>query len=646
MQLTHIWPLFGLVLIPGIIVLYLLKQKAEDTKVSSLYLWREAYRNMESSTPWERFKNQILMYLQIGAVLLFLLALCAPALSAHRNESEKQVYVIDCTGSMNAIYVGKETRLEAAKNDIIKKIGKLPDKTQVTVLSVGKTVTTECLNETDPSELKNALKQISQTDYAGNAEPAVSEVASLTEGWKETEIVFYTDESVSLGKLKAEVISLNSAGENASLDYVAHTLNSDGTATILASVTNWGKEGYEGEINLYFGDEMVSIEPCTLKAGENTQVYFENIDSAKVKKAQKNAEIITCELNNKDALERDNKAYDTLEEKKQGKALLVSEQNTFLEQMLSLLDQMTLYKTTDVNEINEKENYDLYIFDGQVPDKLPESGNCLFVAPDKDIIDSDGKSVLAEMGSRVSKGTWVMMQEDAVTNNLSGFEFGINEYQEISLPKFAKSFLVTEDGNKASIGFYGSDGTRNIGVLAFDLHQSDLVLQTEYPIMMYQLLEELTTRKLIPNPLVQAGEEVIIYPSAGKRKLTEKEIESLRVANPQGGQDILLDNGVSRRYADTAYAGVYELLHFPEDAGGDAEVSVTKQFAVNFPTASESLIDRSIRDSETAGAAGSGAADKPSAQLGAKTSIPIRPILLGMILCLLMAEWFVYVRQR
>lgn len=636
MQFTYLWPLFGLVLIPGIILLYLLKQKAEDQKVSSLYLWREAYKNMESSSPWERFKNQILMYLQIAVVLLFILAFCMPILAGHKNESEKQVFVVDCTGSMNAIYDGNDTRLETAKKDLLKKISRLPEKTKVTILTVGKKVTPQCLNEEDPEELEKAVKDITQTDYAGNAQNAVNEVAAMTEGWKETKILFYSDEALFLGNLDAEVVSLNCVGENASLDYVSHTFHSDGTATILASVTNWGTKAYEGEINLYFGEKMVSIEPCSLKAGETAAVYFENMDSGQVKKAQENEEIITCELNSKDALEHDNKAYDTLEETKEGKVLLVTKQNTFLEQMLSLFDQMTVYKTTDVEEINEEESYDLYVFDGQVPDRLPSAGNCLFVAPDDKIVDSDGKTVLVEKGTHTEKGTWVMMQEDAVTEHLSGFEFGVNEYWQLGVPKFAQSFLITEDGKKASVGFYGSDGKRNIGVLGFDLHQSDLVLQTEYPIMMYHLLEKLTTRKIIPNPVVTAGEEVMIYPSAQGASLDTKENGDFYVVDPRENQGKPEDNGVSERYGDTAYAGIYWLCSKQEKA---------KAFGVNFPASSESCIDRSSQSGQAKETSGK-ITQEPDTNPGMKTSIPVRPVILGIIFILLIAEWIVYVRQR
>ena len=61
MAVQNMWPLAFLVLIPVIIILYLLKQKAVDTPFSSNLLWQEIYRNLEAKTPFEKLKQNILM---------------------------------------------------------------------------------------------------------------------------------------------------------------------------------------------------------------------------------------------------------------------------------------------------------------------------------------------------------------------------------------------------------------------------------------------------------------------------------------------------------------------------------------------------------------------------------------------------------
>ena len=51
MKFLYLWPFFLLLLIPVIIIMYLLKQKAVDMPIASLFLWKEMYRNVEANTP-------------------------------------------------------------------------------------------------------------------------------------------------------------------------------------------------------------------------------------------------------------------------------------------------------------------------------------------------------------------------------------------------------------------------------------------------------------------------------------------------------------------------------------------------------------------------------------------------------------------
>jgi Aerotolerance regulator N-terminal. len=69
------WGLLALLAVPVIILLYLLKQKHEEYIMSSLYLWQTALQDAEANTPWQKLKRNILMLLQIAAVILLALTL-------------------------------------------------------------------------------------------------------------------------------------------------------------------------------------------------------------------------------------------------------------------------------------------------------------------------------------------------------------------------------------------------------------------------------------------------------------------------------------------------------------------------------------------------------------------------------------------
>ena len=67
-----------LLAVPVIIILYLLKPRGKDYRVSSNLLWAQLFRNQQSKTFLEKFIHNILMYLQILMILLLVLALMSP----------------------------------------------------------------------------------------------------------------------------------------------------------------------------------------------------------------------------------------------------------------------------------------------------------------------------------------------------------------------------------------------------------------------------------------------------------------------------------------------------------------------------------------------------------------------------------------
>ena len=115
MGFTNLWPLFLLLTIPPVIMLYILKRKYKEEVISSSLLWKEVYKNTRANTPWEKFKKNIMLLLQIIIILSVILALMSPFISIGGQSYKNIIIVIDNTASMNAIYDGDNTRLEQGK---------------------------------------------------------------------------------------------------------------------------------------------------------------------------------------------------------------------------------------------------------------------------------------------------------------------------------------------------------------------------------------------------------------------------------------------------------------------------------------------------------------------------------------------------
>ena len=221
MTISNWWPLALLVCIPIIILLYMLKQKAQEYPFSSSMLWKEIFNNIEATKPWEKLKKNLLMILQILTILLLIVALMAPYLKRGGRRYDNVVLVIDTSASMGIRYNEDHTRLEEAVERAVDYIDSLSETSQVTILTADQEAQIVKTNVTDKAELKKALRGLQVTDLSGDASVAVSVVQSMTSQWEQYQAVFMTDTSMELGNLDAQVMNLYTDYQNLSMDYVS-----------------------------------------------------------------------------------------------------------------------------------------------------------------------------------------------------------------------------------------------------------------------------------------------------------------------------------------------------------------------------------------------------------------------------------------
>lgn len=121
--LNPYWALLGLLLVP-LVLLYLLRQKRPNERVSSTLLWSKALADLRASQPFQRFRRSLLLLLQIVALAALVLALMRPVLQGQARQATAGVLVISAGASMQVTdhkvggageRGGGPTRLELAK---------------------------------------------------------------------------------------------------------------------------------------------------------------------------------------------------------------------------------------------------------------------------------------------------------------------------------------------------------------------------------------------------------------------------------------------------------------------------------------------------------------------------------------------------
>lgn len=489
MTVQNLWPLFFLLLIPLIILLYLLKQKAQDQPFSSILLWQEIYKNVEAKTPFEKLKQNILMYLQILTMLLLIFALMAPVLNKGGFVKENVVLVVDTSASMDFKYDSQDTRLTHSIGEAKQQLDTLSEGTTVTLVSCGSEAGV-LYQGTDKITLKNRLSGLETEMKAGNLNMAAGVVNSLIADMENVHVICYTDTDFdgremvrSNSKAALSVENVYSKGENCSLDYVNYTVGEKGTEA-LCRITNYGEQDVTQDVSLYLNQEIADVKTVTVKAGENETVYFSPQDIAT------DGSVVLCaELSRNDALTADNSQSIEVVADTEKKVLLLSEGNVFLEKALSMDDLVTVYKSDDIRVLNQtEESYDLYVFDG-IPlpnslfDNISQTAGILFLNYNKDFY---GQGYIEPAGE--VKNAVLSFEESSITKYIEDYSFGITASYTYHLPDWGTAFLKDAEGNVA--GYYGA-ADRPVAVLGFDIHNTDLALQAEFPIFMSQLCDEL-----------------------------------------------------------------------------------------------------------------------------------------------------------
>ncbi len=601
MQLLTYTPLFFLILIPIIIILYLLKQKAEDHPFSSLYLWREAYKNIEVTTPFEKLKHNLLMYLQIITMILLIIALASPYLKAFGGDYKNVLFVIDNSASMNYQYDDKNTRLEASINKAIEYIDGINEGMLISVISNSSNINIEIANTRDKKEAKEKLSSIVPTDLAGDLSNTISLVKSMTSQMESYEAIFFSDTNISLEDLNGQFIDMSSNVQNASIDYISHGFE-NGKMTVLVKVTNHSEQEFNSDINLYVDNTLEDIKNIALTQNESKTIYFNDISA--------NGDILCAEINEKDGLLNDNKAYDKINAEKPKRILLVTEQNIFLEKAILTRSDIELFKTNDTDNIDNKEDFDLYIFDGLMPESIPKRGSVLYINPtaQKDLFE------IAEAKSNLLIST----NSSDINKYIENFQFGVNEVNVFKKPIWAESFLEF-DGNCA--GFIGNYSTQSIVAIGFDLHQTDLVLQSEFPILINNILDRCLNDKIVSGSKFVTGEKVEINGKLGG--------EEAIVTNPIEKQYKMPKDALKSTYTETNISGVYYVNQKSKDE------TISESFVVNFP---------STESKQTASTAKTIDNNNKSTNT-LKAGKDLKEIFLAAILLLLFAEWIVYIKR-
>ena len=117
--MTFLYPLglLGLLGIPVLIIIYIIKSKYTEQTVSSTYLWKLSERFLKKKNPLSGLTGLISLILQILCVLAISLTIAHPVLTVP-GAARDYCFILDGTGSMQMQHADGITRYEVGKQRI------------------------------------------------------------------------------------------------------------------------------------------------------------------------------------------------------------------------------------------------------------------------------------------------------------------------------------------------------------------------------------------------------------------------------------------------------------------------------------------------------------------------------------------------
>ena len=196
-NLTFLWTL----VIPLIVLLYyFFRKKYTDQQVSSTLFWEEVMQETRVSPYLKYLQRNALFYLQMLALLLFVLALINPYMKKTTISGEQSIWIVDTSATMLA---GKGTSTfeqhKKQMKSLVSDLGERP----LTLITTGNEPKTIVRRETNQQVILKAIDQLAVTYEEQHLSKAI-DMANAYIGDFPTSIYLFTD-SVDRGDYRLRV---------------------------------------------------------------------------------------------------------------------------------------------------------------------------------------------------------------------------------------------------------------------------------------------------------------------------------------------------------------------------------------------------------------------------------------------------------
>ncbi|MGF1572396.1 MAG: VWA domain-containing protein [Sumerlaeia bacterium] len=609
-----------LALLPAIVVMYLLKLKRQKVLIPSTLLWRKAMQDMVANSPFQKLRNNLLMWLQLLFLLLLILAFMRPVAELPDSGSQTYIFLVDHSASMH-VKEGSETRMNLAKNRVQELVDVMQPEDRAIILGFSDRTNIFQTLTNDKLALRNALRKLEPRDVPTSLSEAGLILQSLTSVARDdggraplenTKTFIVSDGAINgLNSLvdvpNLEFISVGTETGNLGISAVdvRESFGDSFEYQVFVSVTNSFAEEREVLVEFEVDGEIIDIKSTTVQPQASSGVVFrtsEFLDG-----------MATIRLETTDAFPLDDEVKALIAPPSNINILLVTNGNTFLEQVL-LIDPRVEVSVTRPTDYNENAEYDIVFFDGAQVGSLLQ-GNYVFL---NSLPPIEG---FKESGEMVTNPEIVDWNRVHPLNRYVNFETVlIGQTRNYETPR--DTVPILESLETEMISLYETE-TQKVLVIGFDIFKSYWPLDVSFPIFISNTIDYFSRNSPKSlKPVNKAGSTITLF--------ADKDATSATVTPAEGEAMNFSFQGTTTAYlTNTMNSGVYNVTY---DSGTQYQLPVyllDESESLIAPAQEIQVVDKTILSTGD----------------GSRSNQEIWKWFALAALAFMLIEWFIYCRR-
>jgi len=665
--MTFISPLAGLIAaaitIPALVSLYFLKLRRKRMVIPSTLLWQRAVQDLQVNAPFQKIKNNLLLWIQLLLLIALLIAIARPTQNSLADPGRRIVIVIDHSASMN-IADGKDgaTRLEDAKRQALQLVENMAAGDEEaggagSAMVVSFAHRSQVIQDftTNLVEVRRAINSIEPTDQRSHLDEAIAVIDPYarqgTSGDNALSVHILSDGKVQdatdepLALVNAEVL-YHRIGAEASDNLgiigfsAGRVRGSPHLVQIFVKLANYSDEPIETNLSLYLDGSNMRTDQVKVPAMSPSEEGKKEEQPGTVDVifdfAYSGSAALRVTHDHKDGLAADNSAWLLLAASRELRILMVTTGNVHIENAINAVGIKHLTTMTpDQYEAQDRallrrggwddaaasggsadEGFDVIIFDRYQP-KEPALVNSLYFAATPPI--EGFERVAASEGGPNNE---LITQWDRASGLLVNVELS-----DILLQRPGR-LVVPNDGRVLAIGGEGPvmaeltrDGVRHV-VVGFDVFESMWPLRISFPAFFLNALPSLGLDGDVNN----AGIEYRTGESATFS--TDQELDQVEYTGPT---DV-----TGRPLGFSVTAGPFTRI---------GEYRTEADVSLRDATLAVNLLDKNESDTRVAGELQIGTSSVAGQTQAVEVRKELWPWFVWGAMALLAVEWLVYTRR-